>query len=60
MRLVQASRSAPRIARSASAIGANLGKRFNPQAKHYEPFLVTEAPDLPKKLRVRKGAQTDR
>ena len=29
-------------------IGEIWGKRFNPQTKHYESFLVTEAPDLPK------------
>ena len=29
-------------------IGEIWGKRFNAQTKHYESFLVTEAPDLPK------------
>jgi hypothetical protein len=29
-------------------IGEIWGKRFNPQTKIYERFLVTEAPDLPK------------
>jgi hypothetical protein len=29
-------------------IGEIWGKRFNPTTKCYEPFLVTEAPDLPK------------
>jgi hypothetical protein len=29
-------------------IGEIRGKRFNPTTKCYEPFLVTEAPDLPK------------
>ena len=31
-------------------IGEIRGKRFNPQAKHYESFLVTEAPDLAKEV----------
>jgi hypothetical protein len=29
-------------------IGKIWGKRFNPQTKHYESFLVTEAPELAK------------
>jgi hypothetical protein len=29
-------------------IGEIWGKRFNPQTKHYESFLVTEAPELAK------------
>ena len=33
-------------------IGKIWGKRFNPQTKHYESFLVTEAPDLAKDVRV--------
>ena len=41
-------------------IGEIWGKRFNPQTKHYEPFLVTEAPDLPKDCCVFQGAQADR
>jgi hypothetical protein len=38
----------------------DLGEALQSQEKHYEPFLVTEAPGLRKKLRVHKGAQADR
>jgi hypothetical protein len=31
-------------------IGKIWGKRFNPQTKHYESFLVAEAPDLAKEV----------
>jgi hypothetical protein len=41
-------------------IGKIWGKRFNPQTKHYESFLVTEAPDLPKISRTRRSAGSSR
>ena len=38
----------PKAAPSLFMTSATVAKRFNPQTKHYESFLVTEAPDLPK------------